>query len=164
MEFILNNPSLPLLLVGIGVVLIILEVFTPALGAAGIIGLTLAGAGIIGLLAQGSTLTAIGSCVFVITMGLYVLKQFTFNKVQDPESYTSVDRGIAENKGKSGVTKSALRPAGVALIDGKRIDVVAVGRFIEKDKPIKVVKTSGNRVVVEEISESKNKSQESGNG
>ncbi|HLU48837.1 MAG TPA: hypothetical protein VK116_12165, partial [Planctomycetota bacterium] len=46
-----------------------------------------------------------------------------------------------------------LRPAGVAEIDGKRVDVVTSGRFIERDRRVRVVDTTGNRVVVREILE-----------
>ncbi len=38
-----------------------------------------------------------------------------------------------------------------ARIDGKRVDVVATGKFIEKDRRVRVVETTGNRVVVREI-------------
>ena len=43
-----------------------------------------------------------------------------------------------------------MRPAGTAQIDGKRIDVVTMGKFIPKDRDVRVVDTSGNRVVVVE--------------
>ena len=43
-----------------------------------------------------------------------------------------------------------LRPAGMALINGKKVDVVSIGDFIEKDCAVEVVEISGNRVVVRE--------------
>ena len=52
------------------------------------------------------------------------------------------------NIGKSGTTRSDLRPAGIAIIDNKRIDVVSEGGFIEKDCSIKVLAVDGPRVIV----------------
>jgi membrane-bound serine protease (ClpP class) len=50
--------------------------------------------------------------------------------------------------GKEGKTLTLLRPAGMAEIEGARLDVVSEGMFIEPDTKIVVVKTEGNRIVV----------------
>lgn len=50
--------------------------------------------------------------------------------------------------GKDGVAQSELRPAGFALIDGKRIDVVTEGSLVPRGTAIRVVRVEGNRVVV----------------
>ncbi len=52
---------------------------------------------------------------------------------------------------KEGVTQTALRPGGIARIDGNRVDVVAEGGWIDKDTPIKVIEVEGNHVTVREI-------------
>ncbi|MBN1130487.1 MAG: hypothetical protein JXA71_15955 [Chitinispirillaceae bacterium] len=49
---------------------------------------------------------------------------------------------------KEGVTVSVLRPAGSAMIDGKKYDVVSKGDFIDKGTSIVVVAVEGNRIVV----------------
>jgi len=41
-----------------------------------------------------------------------------------------------------------LRPAGMALINGRRVDVVTEGAMIERDTPVRVVAVEGMRVVV----------------
>jgi membrane-bound serine protease (ClpP class) len=41
-----------------------------------------------------------------------------------------------------------LRPAGIAEIDGERIDVVAEGEMIEAGATIVVSRVDGNRIVV----------------
>ena len=43
---------------------------------------------------------------------------------------------------------TVLRPAGMAIISDRKVDVVSVGEFIDKDVDIIVVDVSGNRVVV----------------
>lgn len=53
--------------------------------------------------------------------------------------------------GLEGVTTTQLRPAGTALLDQERIDVVSEGNFVESGKKVKVVKVEGMRVVVREI-------------
>lgn len=53
--------------------------------------------------------------------------------------------------GKRGQTTTQLRPAGIADIDGKRIDVVSVGELIERGTPIEVIRVDGNRVVVRAV-------------
>ena len=53
--------------------------------------------------------------------------------------------------GMNGETRSDLRPAGIAIVDGKRIDVVSEGGFIEKGSKVKVVALDGPRVVVARV-------------
>ena len=50
--------------------------------------------------------------------------------------------------GHSGQSVSPLRPAGVALIDGKRVDVVTNGEFIQPETEVEVIDVEGRRVVV----------------
>jgi membrane-bound serine protease (ClpP class) len=52
--------------------------------------------------------------------------------------------------GRTGTALSPLRPAGVADIDGARVDVVSDGGFIEAGVEIEVTRVDGNRVVVRE--------------
>jgi membrane-bound ClpP family serine protease len=55
---------------------------------------------------------------------------------------------------REGVTVSVLRPAGSAMIDGKKYDVVSKGDFINKGTSIVVVAVEGNRIVVKKKVES----------
>ena len=48
----------------------------------------------------------------------------------------------------SGVAFTDLRPAGTALINGKRVDVVTEGGFVARNTPLKVIAIEGVRVVV----------------
>jgi membrane-bound serine protease (ClpP class) len=50
--------------------------------------------------------------------------------------------------GKEGVSVSQLRPAGIALVDGQRLDVVTDGEFIGMQRSIKIVEARGNHIVV----------------
>lgn len=53
--------------------------------------------------------------------------------------------------GQSGVAHTALRPSGVALIGGRRVDVVTEGSLIEPGTTVKVIAVEGARVVVRQI-------------
>jgi membrane-bound serine protease (ClpP class) len=53
----------------------------------------------------------------------------------------------------SGITLTTLRPCGTALINGRRVDVVTEGSFIEPQTQVKVVAIEGMRVVVRALSE-----------
>ena len=48
----------------------------------------------------------------------------------------------------TGVAETALRPTGKALIDGRRLDVVSDGDFIEQGVAVEVVEVAGPRIVV----------------
>ena len=52
---------------------------------------------------------------------------------------------------KTGTALSHLRPSGMALIDGQRVDVVTEGPMIERGTAIKVVATEGLRTVVRAV-------------
>jgi membrane-bound serine protease (ClpP class) len=53
--------------------------------------------------------------------------------------------------GALGTTITALRPAGTAELDGRRVDVVSDGAFIDSGVKVKVVRVEGTRVVVTKV-------------
>ncbi len=61
---------------------------------------------------------------------------------------SSQDDTFDQLVGKRGVTKTDLRPAGKAVVDGQRLDVVSAGDFIANNSPVVVSMVNGNRVVV----------------
>jgi membrane-bound serine protease (ClpP class) len=69
---------------------------------------------------------------------------------QGPEYVTSSDFGAL--RGRAGTATSFLRPAGIASIDGRRIDVLTAGEFIAAGTPIRVVRVEGARIFVEPAS------------
>jgi len=63
----------------------------------------------------------------------------------------SSGEAAAENKtliGETGEALTALRPSGTARLGGKRIDVTAVGEFLEPGASVVVVAADGMRVAV----------------
>jgi membrane-bound serine protease (ClpP class) len=161
-----------LLLVFLGVLLLALEVFV-------IPGFTIAGiAGIVALVAGlGMTLVGAGATVsmFVVALGrvaisllvaiaasfvlLRFLPQLPFgrrlvlNTGMDAEGgYVSAPESDKLWLGRTGTALSAMRPAGIAEIDGSRLDVVSEGAFVEAGAMIQVVRVDGNRIVIRRVS------------
>jgi len=160
-----------LLLAGLGILLLLVEAFViPGFGIAGVLGilallagLTMStigeGASIDGLIGAASRLGV--SLVVAIVASLAILRYLPKTRAgRQLVLMTGLDAGsgytsepIAEHGlvGKTGVAASTLRPAGIADIDGKRVDVVSDGEFIEPGEPIRVDHVDGNRVVVRRI-------------
>ncbi len=68
---------------------------------------------------------------------------------QSPSSRPQINR--LASVGETGSAITDLRPSGAASIGGKRVNVVTKGKFVEAGSPIRVLSTSGNRIVVKEI-------------
>jgi membrane-bound serine protease (ClpP class) len=70
--------------------------------------------------------------------------------VQGPDYVASAD--YRDLRGRTGTAVSFLRPAGIAAIDGRRVDVLTEGEFIAQGTPVRVVRVEGARVFVEPLS------------
>lgn len=57
--------------------------------------------------------------------------------------------------GMEGMAITDLRPAGTAFINGKRVDVVSRGEYLDKDSQIVVSDVTGNQIVVKKKNISK---------
>jgi len=53
--------------------------------------------------------------------------------------------------GKEGITLTVLRPAGMAEIEGERVNVVSDGNFIDKGVRVRVREVEGPRVMVDRV-------------
>lgn len=160
-----------LLLAAAGIVLLAIEVFIlPGFGIAGVVGiaalvsglgLTLVGAGA----TWGAVVAAAGRVALSLLLAigaslvlLRVLPKLPLGRrlVLDTELPVKAGFGSAPEAdihwlGRRGVSLSPLRPAGIAEIDGERVDVVSKGDLIEAGQPVEVVRVEGNRVVVRRL-------------
>lgn len=57
----------------------------------------------------------------------------------------------SELVGKRGEVVTTLRPSGIAMIEGARMDVVSLGDFIERGASVEVIRVDGNRIVVRAV-------------
>jgi membrane-bound serine protease (ClpP class) len=53
--------------------------------------------------------------------------------------------------GKTGTAETRLSPAGVARVEGQRLDVVSDGAFLESGTPVRVVRVRGNHITVSRV-------------
>ena len=157
-----------LLLIGIGVLLLALEVFLiPGVTVAGIAGIVALVAGLgMTLVGAGATMavviTALGQVAISILLALAgafafvrALPSLPFGSGLVLEADMTADRGYVSSPesdsrwlGKAGTAISPLRPAGIAEFDGARVDVVSDGDFVDAGSTIEVTRVDGNRIVV----------------
>jgi membrane-bound serine protease (ClpP class) len=157
-----------LLLVSIGVLLLALEIFVfPGLTLAGIAGILALGAGLgMTLIGAGATTSVIIGALGRVALSLLLamaggfallrlLPSLPFGRrlvlatgMQADVGYVSAPEGDRRWLGRTGTALSPLRPAGIAQIDGARVDVVSDGSFIDAGAAIEVTRVDGNRIVV----------------
>jgi membrane-bound serine protease (ClpP class) len=153
-----SSLGLVIILLVVGLVALGAELFIlPGFGVAGIIGvLAMLGGAAAAWVQYGpfwGGITVVGTVVLTTIMTIVTLKSRAVRKrlVLDTQlerggGTQSQDLGILV--GKTGTAKTDLRPAGIAEVDGTRVDVVSQGRYIEKGSSIKVVEIDGPRVIV----------------
>lgn len=149
-------------LLAVGFMLILAEVFFVSFG---VLGLTSAACFILSFYlaydAGGPWVLAVFIVVAVVLIPLVLSMAFRLmpktrwgkKLVRDNPKYeevtsTGVPPVLSTLVGKHGVTVTRCRPAGMADIDGHRVDVVAEGMMIEVNRPVEVVRVEGVRVVV----------------
>ncbi|MEG1612883.1 MAG: NfeD family protein [Clostridia bacterium] len=152
----------------VGIVFIIIEIFSPGFGFFGISGVILLIVGIILRVAQGGSGNPLAQLLMLILITSIILivafiimsksaKKGWLSRTPIIMSDAAVPTGITGGTndyslliGKEGVAVTTLRPSGIATIDGERRDVVAEGSYIANGSPIIVSKIEGVRIVVRE--------------
>jgi len=157
-----------LLLVGAGLTLLALEIFViPGFGIAGVAGFTAVLAGLtLGLVGHGATARTVAAAAGRVSFSMLVslaagfvlmrfLPRFPFGRRLMLETELTAGGGYASAPerdsswlGRVGRATTPLRPAGIAEIDGERVDVVSEGEMIEAGTTIVVSRVDGNRIVV----------------
>ncbi len=161
----------------LGIILVAIEIFViPGFGIAGILGVLFIFVGLVLSLIDNINfdfehveMRGVGIAVTTVVLGIFggfILSLYLGNKlftaksgpfknlalktVQNKnEGYVSVDNAIFKLKGKTGISKTVLRPGGKVLIDNEVYDAVAENGFIEKDEKIIVTKVEATQLYVE---------------
>jgi membrane-bound serine protease (ClpP class) len=155
-----------ILLVASGFALLVLEIFViPGFGLAGVLGIgALLGGLSLSLIGGGATWQFVGLALGRVVISVFLalgasllllrfLPRLPFGRQLILETGLGAGYGSASETdntwlGKNGSAFSPLRPAGIVMIDGQRVDVVSDGEFIDAGIPIVVTRVDGNRIVV----------------
>jgi membrane-bound ClpP family serine protease len=151
----------PVLLQVLGLVVIVVEIFVPSLGL-----LSVMAAGILfySLYLVFTTISFTMGMVFlgvdillipvVLVMGFKALgaSSLSLHKIlSSKEGVFSQAPDLVSWKGKQGEAITDLRPSGTVIIEGKRLDAVTDGEYVDAGTPVVVTLVSGNRIVVDKI-------------
>lgn len=145
----------------IGLILILVEVFTPGFAIFGLSGVICILIGV--FLSEDDPMRAVFKMavvvlVFALLTPLFLryvktskgFKRLTIeDQLTTEEGYTSRKSGLEAHIGKTGVALTDLRPAGtMQLVDDTRLDVVTRGEYIPKGQDVRVIAVEGTWLIV----------------
>lgn len=158
----------------VGLLLLLLEIFViPGFGVTGIVGLIFIVGGLMLSLLNNVgfdfsftsthdillsflivSFGFVGSIILMIYLSNKIGTKGLFKKLAlnaDQEGFQAISDEPEKAVGKEGVTVTDLRPSGKVEIEGTQYDAVSEREFIEKGKPVKVIKYRIGRLYVERI-------------
>ncbi len=158
----------------LGLILLLVEIFLiPGFGVTGILGITLILISILMAMVEyypgepwyptfpkfRLPLTNLGMAAILSVVGLLIAGRFlprtsTFSKLvlqsaTDRKEGFSASTDTSHLVGRTGTALTRLRPAGTAMFDGDRMNVVTRGEYIESGEAVRIAEAHGNRIVVE---------------
>ncbi len=152
------TPTLLIIVLVVGLLLLALEIVALPGGIAGAFGLLLTGFGVwqsylIWGPQVGNIILCICAAITIVMLALFMKaktwKRFSLNEESD-STVNQVDKS-ALAVGARGTTVARLAPTGKALFDGQLVEVHAINKFIDPDRPIEVVAVEGYRIDVCEV-------------
>lgn len=155
-QIIMDN-LLSVVLLIVGFVLMVIEMYIPGFGVCGITGGIMLIGGIIAarptpLQALIMVVVLVALLCIVLSVSIHSASKGRFAKSKLVLNDVSVEHVQSEDLdyfvGKSGITLTVLRPAGMAEFDGVKLNVVSDGEFISSGAQVDVTRVDGNRIVV----------------
>ncbi len=145
-----------------GILMFIVEMFTPGFGVAGGLGIaSFAAIIVMQFLANSLTAALIVTAVLVLLLAIIIVlfirsfqkgalsrSRIVNNTAVEGESSPVIKEKGMSLVGKTGTAVTALRPTGIAEIDGVRMNVSTYGNFIEPGKEVVVEAVEGLNVFV----------------
>ncbi len=154
-----NIPELIMMIAGF--VLLVIEMYIPGFGLAGISGtiLMIGGIAVMGptplqalilvLISVILLSIAFSIAMYSISKGRLSRSKLVLNDALNQKE-AAAGEDLSYFVGKVGQTRTALRPAGIAEFDGVKLNVVSDGDFVNTQKHVRVERVEGNRIVVRE--------------
>ena len=151
----------------LGIILCIIEIFTPGLGIFGLLGAILVVIGIIFRMVFGGSLSQLFIMVFAISFVIIIAFMIMIRSARygwlsrspiilnatalSREQLAKEDKENARLLGKEGIVKAECRPAGKIEIEEEIYDVVSEGEFITNGTVVRVVAIEGNKITVKRV-------------
>lgn len=151
---------IPIALILVGLALVVVEVaLVPGTNVIGVLGVLGAAAGVVlaftefgpagGLGTLAATLLASGGLAYVLwESGAWNRFILSDSLLRDSTADATEHESRARLLGRSGVTTTPLRPAGMADLDGERVEVETEGAFVASGSRVRVVALDRRRVIV----------------
>lgn len=149
---------LPVAMLIVGFVLVVVEMYIPGIGAPGILGVLLLAGGVWALQPTPfQALMIIVAIVLLLCIALSVCihsaSKGRLSKSSMVLHETATPQEAQENPltyyvGMKGRAITVLRPSGMAMVNGVKLNVVSDGEFIDADAEIIVTNVDGNRICV----------------
>ncbi|MBA3063097.1 MAG: nodulation protein NfeD [Atribacteria sp.] len=148
----------------IGLLLLLAEIFfIPGFGLAGISGIATILASI--FLTFGNIIQATYSILIALgisVIGFFLLikyipstrtwRKFVLSTEQKKElGYTVGTKDLKRLIGGKGISITPLRPSGIVEVNGKKLDALTRGEYVDSNTKIKVISIEGNKIVVEAV-------------
>ena len=161
MDLLIGVNWISVVLFVVGIILIIAEMFQPGFGIFGIFGvLTLIGCIFVtaNTVLEGVIFTIIITIILLILFFIFLVLlskgkipgKLILEKEEKKEYGYVGTADYTDLIGKSGMVTTICRPVGSAIFDGKKIEVVTLGEFINTGTSVEVIEVEGNRVVIRE--------------
>ncbi|MCP4121891.1 MAG: hypothetical protein GY751_09075 [Bacteroidetes bacterium] len=146
-----------ILILVVGLLLVVTEVFlVPGTTIVGAIGLVVLGIGVYyafrvhGFMIGGTALVGSGLAIILLTsVGIKRLSKSKFNVRAEIDGHVNEYDYSNISERDEGVTVTALRPEGRAMINEERVIVYSKGFYIDTNQAIVVVKIKDNKIFVE---------------
>jgi membrane-bound ClpP family serine protease len=167
-DFLTTNLAILLFFLA-GTGLLVVEVFMPGFGIAGVFGLVLEGVGIALMYLKHGPFAALGLTIVVLALvGVVIsvtLRSATKGRIANSplilRNMETASSGYSATNtddmdvfiGKEGVVTTTLRPVGMAEIEGVRLNVVSDAEFIPKGTRVRVTRIDGLSVIVRKTDE-----------
>ena len=157
---------IPISLFIIGLIAIIVELFVPAGGIIGFIGIGLIISSVVSAYSKfGSIIGTVFLMSGVILLPIFfgvafkIFPHTFFGKIFILRDSQKKEEGFSSHEeekfkvilNKEGISITQLRPIGLAIVDDKKYNVTTTGEFIDKDEKIRVIKVEGNKIVVRKV-------------
>lgn len=146
-----------LLFLAMAIILFVLEILIPSGGILGILSALSLIVGVIMLFRINTTLGMAGAIVSLVAVPIALMLAvklwphtpiFRLLVLNESQARATSDDAasagpLADLLGREGIAATDLRPAGVCVIDGRRIDALADGPMIDAGRAVKVVHVEG---------------------